>query len=1108
MPDLHLEVLSITQALETTPDGIEQYVHELLFFPDTRLLGNDPDVLPSVSRSLAREWLGRRPLEDVHRRQPPAEVSLSQVILRLEPFKGPSASWRHEVELTLPLVRWREGKDQTVAYLPVPGIEVIAGEGQDLIELIDDQVRFALKRKGLGQSLLTLAWLQRGGPLRLERLAWNAQPQTPVERYVRLWGRECKRPDVLREVALQMKPELMPRAYEREEEVKRLGGLLSRKRKSSLLLVGASGSGKTAVIKELIRRWDAFGLAGKRVWQSSGGRLVAGQTGFGMWQERCQQVIRQLRESGDVIYLGNLFELMEVGKSMGSSESIAAFFRPSIMRGEIAVLVECTPEQLGWIETHDPRVLDGLRQVRLEEPDSEKGRRILERVAAEEAAGDRCVTWSAEALDGLDRLHRRYTTLCAYPGRAVRFLKRVTGEADAGSAVEPGLVMATFSRETGLPSWLLNDAEPFERHEVKRWFAERVRFQDRAIEGVVDTLALVKARLARPGKPLASFIFTGPTGVGKTELAKTLAEYLFQTKEKLVRFDMSEFSDPSSAHRLVSDGSEKDEGILTAAVRDQPFSVILLDEFEKATPSIYDLFLQVLGEGRLTDGGGRLADFTNAIIIITSNLGARSFQRGELGFGANSVDTDRRRAISHFEKAIREAVKPEFFNRIDGMIPFLPLTRQAVADIARRELDLAARREGLADRRLSLEIHPELLADVIEDGFDARYGARPLKRVLERRILLPVSGYLNRNPRSRGTLNVSLGRNGASRVAFIPADASIGQGEQAMRRLHEMIEKAADQRRKLERLKNGSLCIELENERNRILRAKDLEKKRLARKLRNRENYIPFDKERESRLKHLGGLLDQAAERLDVARRSEESLLLELYECDEGRLPSAESADWGSPIADDDYRPLLIDLYVAAMRPSKQLVLRMESDHEDWLTRMARTYYLAMRELWDVRCRIGVFYRKPSPDCLKMTSEKPGETFVIPRLFGPADLETTFFGNIPRGIGALALEFEGVPAVLRLAHEGGTHVWESEDQERRRCLVETLADSLGNLEVPLRDLERGREFKAGVVRRHFDDRQGMYRDAVLERKASGRFSVELIATVLEDTLIQKVEEAL
>ncbi len=357
-----------------------------------------------------------------------------------------------------------------------------------------------------------------------------------------------------------------------------------------------------------------------------------------------------------MVHLGPLVELLEVGKSEHNSSGIATFLRPAVARGELLCIAECTPEQFPLIEKQDPQLLDAFRHIAVEEPDTKTGRVILASYARDNANR----TTEPAALAAIDRLHRRYATYSAYPGRPLRFLDNLLRDGAQDAPIAEDEVYDGFTRETGLPRAIIDPAVPLDLAATHDWFAARVIGQPDAVGLVTDLLATVKAGLTRPNRPIASLLFIGPTGVGKTEMAKAVAEFLFGSKDRLTRFDMSEYADPVAVRRLVG-GAFGSEGLLTAKVREQPFSVVLLDEVEKADGSFFDLLLQALGEARLTDAGGRLADFRNTVVILTSNLGAESFRRGSTGFVSGNVG--RAESQEHFARAVEQFLRPEMFNR-------------------------------------------------------------------------------------------------------------------------------------------------------------------------------------------------------------------------------------------------------------------------------------------------------------------------------------------------------------------------------------------------------------------------------------------------------------
>lgn len=898
---------------------------EVLFAPEfARLAANRAQSATAARRNLLAFLPKLDPAELSRRRR--ATTAREHAFDLILPPPRANEAWRDPLTLTFHAVVWDHPNGLILARVVELGIEVIAEARANLDDVLRRETLAALRRMNLSVGLRPLAGVQNTLAFSLDWVELTVPIPTLRERAIRAEtdSGEGKK-SVLHQVGTQLHATQQDPAYEVDEAVSQVAEALAAKPPQSVLLVGPSGVGKTAVVRELARRRAAFHLGSTPFYRTSGARIVAGQTGFGMWEERCQELVKEAGRKRAVIHVGPLVELMEVGKSECNHTGIATFLRPAIARGELLCVAECTPEQLPLVEKQDPQLLDAFRHVTLDEPDRARGQTILAKFAAD----NRRREIAPAALDAIDRLHRRYATYSAYPGRPLRFLENLLRDGEPRMGITADEVFHGFTRETGLPRPLIDPAVPLDLGDTHRWFASRVVGQVEAVNLVVDLLATVKAGLARPNRPIASLLFIGPTGVGKTEMAKALAEFLFGSKDRLTRFDMSEFADPVAVRRLVG-GAFGSEGLLTAKVREQPFSVLLLDEVEKADASFFDLLLQALGEARMTDAGGRLADFRNTVVILTSNLGAESYRKGAAGFASGGPGAAEARA--HFAQAVEQFLRPEMVNRLDRVVPFAPLAAGTVRAIADREWGKVLARDGIRFRGVNVTSAPALLDHLALAGFDPRYGARPLKRAMERELLAPLARQMNRHSGDT-PLSVSVGLEGGTpAVAVKPVQGPRSQAArevtgpagqlaaetQVLRRWHQLVE-------------TSSVVRELNNEVYQLaLREAWLLKKQARMKKLSAE-----DQQVLARLGRLREVADEVRLQREASFALEDAAVLAFHEA---TGPNPAMTDQLAA-ANRDWDKLLLRLYSLNASQSDSVLLALFSEHRGHLKEMALGYH-------------------------------------------------------------------------------------------------------------------------------------------------------------------------
>ena len=535
----------------------------------------------------------------------------------------------------------------------------------------------------------------------------------------------------------------------REDELRRMLQVLARREENNPLLVGENGTGRTALVEALASRIASGDvpemLADRRIVSIDSGALVAGTRLRGELEERMRALLDAVRGSGGriILFLPNLTSFLQAKGGAGDMLANA------LSRGEVRALARCTPDQLREINDAASALSRRFVPIQIEPPSPEEAVEILAGVKPrfEESHGVRI---SQEAIEAAVRFARRYVAGRELPKSAIDLIDESAarvqlglGGDEQGQTVGPEDVAEVVSLWTGIPAAKMMEEEAQKLLQMEERLRERVVGQDHAVNAVSKAVRRGRVGLRDPKRPIGSFLFLGPTGVGKTELAKALAEFLFDDETALTRLDMSEFMEKHMVARLLgappgyvdSDAG----GFLTEAVRQRPYSVILFDEVEKAHPDVFNILLQVLEDGRLTDSRGRVAHFRDAVIIMTSNVGS------ELILEHTGPDHELRDRI---EDRLNDFFRPEFLNRVDEVLIFDRLGKDELAAIL--DIQLGQLRALLDPQDISIDVTNPAKARLIDLGYEPAFGARPLKRVLVREIQDPLAEALLRGDFSAG----------------------------------------------------------------------------------------------------------------------------------------------------------------------------------------------------------------------------------------------------------------------------------------------------------------------------------------------------------------------
>lgn len=532
--------------------------------------------------------------------------------------------------------------------------------------------------------------------------------------------------------------------YGRDEEIQNVITSLRRRTKNNPILVGEAGVGKTAIVEGLalaiLRDQVPNDLKGLTVRSLELSSLMSGDDGG--FIPKFKNIIQEMiaTKGQNILFVDEFHTIVGAGSQNGESLDAGNIIKPALARGELQLIGATTLDEFhDYVET-DRALERRVQKVMVEEPTIPEAITIIDQAKVIYEDFHR-IKISRAAVETAVRLSVRYITDRFLPDKAFDLIDEAATISSAENkelVTEEGIAQV-LKNKTGIPITTILKGDNERLAGFKEKLLKRVKGQDEAIDAVVDAVTIAQAGLQDENKPISSFLFLGPTGVGKTELSKAVAEALFDDEDAMLRFDMSEYKQKEDVAKLIGNRGTRTKGQLTEGVKQKPYCVLLLDEIEKADGEVLDLFLQVLDDGRLTDATGRLVSFKNTIVIMTTNVGAKKIiDKAELkGNFKDLTDRERQQFERSMENVLQREFRPEYLNRIENKLIFNLLESDVIEEIAEKNLSEIALR--MKRQNLTLSYDSSLIAYLSDVGTDVRNGARPLERLIKRKVLAPIS---------------------------------------------------------------------------------------------------------------------------------------------------------------------------------------------------------------------------------------------------------------------------------------------------------------------------------------------------------------------------------